>query len=459
MAEKLKSANSNSEQGSEWSNLSEGAGNKQGSKEPHSPEDVNNKQDPKESSSPEGASSEQDSKGLRFPEDPNQYSEEELMADPAKRFHANPADFPIFSKQSEKGPIWGDPYETLPLDFTLGRFVKCTADSIAIIAGEDNGFESVGGGFPAADHVIYLDKSARPVSWLVNVFWDAFTNKPRPKHSYLAIDREEWFPRTGTKIDSNGYLEGTKTLATFSDFKKENVTDKDIACIRALFIPGGVEGVFMPGDDEKKEKDDIEKIMNTPIGLEGKNITIIDEVQRSGSTMGIAQYLINRVIPEAASVNGYTFWDTSFQNDSKSGEQQMRSSPVWYNDKSIYGRAIGDVNESFFAERYEKNPNPKTFTQKLGSFVLGEFINLSNEPGNISRQLAKEIKLMRKEYDAGHIMMQIPAHYDAMKWAARLARLGVKFVPIDSKPPIGLKPPKNTYPEVLREIENRKPIS
>ena len=29
----------------------------------------------------------------------------------------------------------------------------------------------------AVDHVVYLDKSARPVSWLVNMFWSEFAVK------------------------------------------------------------------------------------------------------------------------------------------------------------------------------------------------------------------------------------------------------------------------------------------
>ena len=113
---------------------------------------------------------------LRFPEDPNQYTEEELLADPAKRFRVNPEDFPIFSLQAELGPKWGDGAETRALDDTVGRFVTCTADTIAILTGEDNGL-SPSLEIPAADHVIYLDKSARPVSWLVSSFWSAFTDK------------------------------------------------------------------------------------------------------------------------------------------------------------------------------------------------------------------------------------------------------------------------------------------
>lgn len=377
---------------------------------------------------------ERNSKELRFPEDPNQYSEEELLADPAKRFHVNPADFPIFSEQAERGIKWGERAEVLPLDETMGRFVKSTADCIAVLTGEDPKT-------PAADHVIYLDKSARPVSWLNNVFWDAFTDKPRPKHSYLAIDRMEWFARTDTPVDANGYIKDandeTSHVAHFEDFRAENVTREDIARIRALYIPGGIE-------DE-----DVDKIMSTPTGLEGKNITIVDEVGRSGSTLNIAKYLVSLAIPEAASVNGYTYWKTGVQTG-PNGEHQMCSVPVWYDAASRVGRGIGDVNEAFFAARYEDNPNPKTRAQKFGSIVLGEFVDLSEEPGNKSRQLATEIKLMRKEWDDGHIIMPRPEYYDTEKWADRLESQGIVFMP--EQPNM----PKNAYVRVKKSIQNRE---
>lgn len=378
---------------------------------------------------------------LRFPEDPNQYSEEELMADPAKRFHVNPKDFPIFSRQAEMGPEWKSPLETLPLDETMGRFVKATADCIAVLTGEDEGAYSIKE-LPAADYIVYLDKSARPVSWLNNVFWDAFTDKPRPKHSYLAIDRIEWFHRTGTLVDANGYVESpdgkTKYVATFEDFKRQNVTDEDIARIRALFIPGGIE-------DE-----DIEKIMNTPTGLEGKNITIVDEVGRSGSTLDISKYLISRAIPEAASVNGYIYWNAGVQVG-PNNERQMRGVPVWYDPHSRVGRGIGDIDEGYFEKRYENYPNPKTRAQKYGAIALGAFVNLDEEPGHKSRQLAKEIKIMRKEWDAGHIMMPMPEHYSEEKWIERLEAQGIQFMP--QQPNM----PKNAYLRIKEEIDSRPP--
>ena len=385
---------------------------------------------------------EQQTKKLRFAEDPNQYSEEELMSDPAKRFHVNPSDFPILSKQAEMGEKWGDRARTLSIDETMGRFVKATADCIAVLAGEDVGLRSEK--LPAADHIIYLDKSARPVSWLNNVFWDSFTNKPRPGHSYLAIDRMEWFARTNTPVDSSGYIKDadgeSSHIARFEDFLKENVSNEDIARIRALYIPGGIES------------EDVDKIMNTPTGLEGKNITIIDEVGRSGSTLNIAKYLVSRAIPEAASVNGYVYWNAGVQV-SPNGEHQMRGVPVWYDSNSHIGRGIGDVNESSFAMRYEEYPSPKTRAQKFGSFVLGEFLDLSKEPGNKSRQLAKEIRIMRKEWDDGHIMMPMPDHYDDEKWMARLEGQGVKFTP--QQPNM----PNNAYTKILTDIINRSPAS
>ncbi len=382
-------------------------------------------------------------KELRFPEDPNQYTEDELKADPSKRYHVNPDDFTIFSRQSELGPKWGDKAKTLPLDETMGRFVTATADAIAVIAGEDCGFR--GEKIPAADHVIYLDKSARPVSWLVNTFWDDFTEKDRPKHSYLAIDRKEWFGRTETPIESNEYIrnpDGSARLATFDDFRKENVTRKDLARIRALYIPGGIE------------TEDVEEIMSTPTELEGKNITIIDEVSRSGSTLAIAKYLVSKAIPEAKSVNGYAFWESGFQQHPYSDERQMRSVPVWYDSSTHTGRGVGDINEHFYAERYKKNPNPKTRAQKFGAIALGEIINLAEEPRNPSRKLAKEIGLMHEEWRSGHILMPAPSHYNDEKWQEHTMEQGVRFVPPDKSRPA----PNNSYLAIMRDIDNRPPV-
>ena len=393
---------------------------------------------------PQSTESEADGSAVSFENDPRQYTEEELMADPAKRYYVNPQDYPILSCQAEMGPNYGDKLKVLPIDETMSRYATNVADTVAVLAGEDNGLNS--NKLPAADHVIYLDKSARPVSWLVNIFWKDFSDKKRPEHSYLAIDRKMWFGRTKSGVGVNEYTrdpDGSSHVATFRDFRTENITDEDIARIRALYIPGGIKS------------ENIEEIMKTPTSLVGKNITIIDEVSRSGATLEIAKYLISRAIPEAASVNGYAFWPSYFQHKPNSQARQLRSVPVWYDSKDSYGRGIGDVNEEFFRERYENHPNDKTRAQRFGAIALGEYVNLSEEPNNSSRELMKEFQKMHDEWVAGHILMANPSHYDRLKWRDQLMNQGVRFVPQEGNG----EPPANSYAAIKNDIVNRRPVN
>ena len=364
----------------------------------------------------------------RFPDDPNQYTEAELLADPAKRFHVNPADFPIFAQQADQN-------KTLSVNESLSRHVTSTADTIAVIDGSSEKY-------PKADHVVYLDKSARPVSWLVNTFWTAFSDQKRPPHSYLAIDRAEWLQRSGVTLQPGEYIkeaDGSERLATFSDFQTDKISREDIARIRALYIPGGIES------------EDVDAIMNTPTGLEGKNITIIDEVSRSGATANIAKWLLSQAIPEAAEINTYIYWHPSpGKINSSTGEIAMGNTPVWYpTDHSVRsGRGIGDVNPDYFEKRYNEHPTPKTLAQKFGSIALGQFIDLGKEIGQPSRKLAHEIQLMRKEYDAGHILPSMPNHYDEDAWIDHCESLGIEFVPADRA-----KGNKKAYLNVREKIE------
>ncbi|MDO4508151.1 MAG: hypothetical protein Q4B65_02080 [Candidatus Saccharibacteria bacterium] len=376
-----------------------------------------------------------------FEDDPRQYTEEELMADPAKRYHVNPKDFPILSAQSERF-VDGDRIRsrTYNVNKSLGIHIAHTADLITEISGESE--EE-----PAYDHVIYLDKSARPVSWLVNIFWDDFSDKKRPAHSYLAIDRADWFTEVGMdtsddgryRSDSDGHTRGDK--ATFEDFKKhaDKLPPETFAAVRALFIPEGIES------------EDPKTIMETPTPLDGKRILIVDEVGRTGATQKIAQYLVERALRSSdsniprAKVDTTTYWDSGVII-AKNGESDMASSPVWYQTDIEYGRGIGDRDPEYFEERYEQDPSPKNRARRLGAKVLGRPLNLAEEPGQLSRGLAKEFKKMHEEYRAGHILMRHPAKYDQEKWIEKLEGQGIVFVAqdrFDSRPI-----PKNAYSKI-----------
>ena len=348
-----------------------------------------------------------ENKGPEFPEDPDQYTEEELQEDPQKRFRVNPKDFPLFSNQFRnirKGQVITGEY--LPLDEQLGRFVALTADTIAVLAGEDKDNFAFGEKeAPAADVAIYLDKSARPINWLVNTFWDSFTEKERPISKFLAIDRKDWFWRTGVEVNYRGYFvdeSGTEREATFSDFDINKVPESMIAGIRSLFIPGGI-------DDDSYSEENISKIMNTPTILDGKNVTIIDEVESTGTTMKIAVELIKKAIPECASISTHIFWDESGHNS-----QETHSVPVWYDERTSEGRGVYDIHEEYYQENDKKFDTPKTKAQKMGAFVLGVPMDLRKEKSQRSQELANEIQTMKREWDEGHILLDfgVLKHYD-----------------------------------------------
>lgn len=364
-------------------------------------------------------------------------------------FFVNPDNYKIFSKQigTRKDERTGETKEmTLGIDETLGLMVGSVAETIATLSGEARGK-------PKADYVIYLDKSARPVSWLVDEFWNDFSDQPRPEESFLAIDREPWFERVGVKLGKNQEIElpnGERRAAKGSDFwdawekmPKERQREY-LSRIRALYIEGGIEDT------------DVDKIMSTPTVLDGKNVTIIDEVERSGSTLSIAAGLIQRAFnlkPEK--VTTHVFWKDIFKK--VSGETQMGSAPVWYprDNADWRGRGIKDINPEYFRRRYEENPNNKTRAEYYGAFVLGEpLLNREDEPGQLSWKLREEIERMEEDYRNGNIVPTIPAFIGRVedRMVEHLEQFGVEFTALDDAD----KNPK-AYWRLVKSRDEKRP--
>lgn len=357
-------------------------------------------------------------------------------------------DYPIFSQQAgnRQNEFTGKFEErTLSIDETMSRMVGSTALVIATLVGEK---ENV----PPADVVIYLDKSARPVSWLVDAFWDDFTDKKKPEKFFSAIDREEMFNMIGADLESNQYIEnpdGSSRMATGRDFwilfdklPKDKQTEL-LARFRCNFIEGGIE-------DE-----DPEKIMNTPTLLDGKNVVIVDEVSRSGATIDIATELVRRAIGKD-SVNVYdcVFWNDGFTK-TDNGEYQMGNAPVWYpKDSSDWrGRGIMDPSLDFREREYENDPNPKNRAARYGSAFVGVPLNFEEEEGHLSQKLKDEIAKMHSDYQSGHILPLLPrgTSYDDEPGSVydnliqRDEFLGVKFLPEESSDP-------DSYINILKDF-------
>ncbi len=359
---------------------------------------------------------------------------------PAERFRVNPADYPIFSRQFELSERWGDNSKNYwNIDKTLSHYVTNTANLIATLDGSSIEYDRREAP-PKPNHVIYLDKSARPVSWLVNTFWDDFSSEERPSHSYLNIDRLPWFRRSGLNVDSDGYMQspdGSRRAAAPSDFHVENLDPSDFARLRSLYIEGGI-------DDE-----DVDRIMSTPSTLDGKNVLIVDEVARSGSTAKIATDLIKAAFPAVGDVHSAYFWRSGNKSSGQGdGKYQMLSIPVWYDSSTTAGRGIDDIDEKYYENRHAYWQNNKTRAQNFGSLILSAPANLIEEPGQKSRELMREIKHMREDFDAGRILLRYPRNYDPDLFEEYVEAQGLHLAPDDDPSPDSLN-------NVTRAIDSR----
>lgn len=290
------------------------------------------------------------------------------------------------------------------------KYLSSTEDVISKMDGSDKLVEFVdaagnkSSGKPA-DAAIYLDKSARPVKWFVEKFWEALSEggAAMPESHCLNIDRKYWFM-------SQGHTEGESEHLTPDYFHIDEVPQDVINSIRAIFVVGNLPEENWMGEVE-----------NLPTILDGKNVMIVDEVSNTGSTLIIAQQLLRRTIPEAR-FGGTTFWTTSHS------PQGMGSVPAWYDGDSSFGRGVGEVddvwykrsfklakerlqstkdtNEDEYAKLYEEYQ--KARKRSLGSLALSapHYDKTTYEilPDIKAEKLKEDIDLLYRDFLAGKIM-------------------------------------------------------
>ncbi len=169
------------------------------------------------------------------------------------------------------------------------------------------------------DKVIFLDKSARPLAWLVRDLWDTLAPDPgsddipeRPDFKFLNIDREQW----RGEMDPNGI--------NLLDANK--VAEEKITGLRAIF------GRHSDGSPDASNE------------MDGKVIMIVDEVRSTGDTLQIAELLVKRAFP-TSHVFGTHWMSGMFSLPGKGiGNADV---PVWYRDDSTDikltpGRGVGN---------------------------------------------------------------------------------------------------------------------
>ena len=354
--------------------------------------------------------------------------------------------YPIFSRQATLSMTDGATY-LLGIDETLAAYVSDTAGLIAELDGTSRLYSEDPGRF-VPDHVIYLDKSGRPCSWLVSMFWRDFaaTGAIRPGCSHLNIDRRDWVRRSGAEVFTSDYVrapDGSDHRLTYDDFREENITVEHLAWLRAQYVPGGIE------------REDADCVMTCPTVLDGKGICVVDEVSNSGATLRIAQFLLERAFP-GSRVRGCHFWKKlAGVKPVEADDGQMLNAPVWYDHHNQYGRGIGnvDIDGSYWAAVYAKDPTPENLARKFGAQTLSRRIDLS--PGGEddrgtdrpTRQLIREMRQMRDDYEAGRVLFQPPTNYARERARQAVLAQGLKL-DRDGSP--------DSYARICEEMASRR---
>lgn len=217
------------------------------------------------------------------------------------------------------------------------------------------------------DVVVWLDKSARPVSWLAKDMWNRLAADPqtgavpdRPEFRFINIDREQWV----NLIDPEGV--GIVDMS--------RVDESVIRSLRSVFV--------LPAYKSHGLTPEIDK---APSELDGKTIMLVDEVYASGRTLEYAQSFFKRAFPSARIGSTYWMRNISFIG----GAIGNADLPVWYKKNDVGGRGIGNRNDAISGAS-------DISTQKLGRYFLSTRLRESDPR---SERLREELRQLATHPD------------------------------------------------------------
>ena len=307
-------------------------------------------------------------------------------------------------------------------DTTLERYVSSTDHIVGILDGSigeralfdpDDPERST----EKPDVVIWLDKSARPVSWFVDDLWEQMSveGSEKPAYEFLNIDRANWFKRLGHSE------EAAESRLGPTDFDIDKVQQEDIDRLRAYFSNA-------PLNEENWR----EEVWKHDTRLDGKNILIVDEVKNLGGTLAIAQQLLKRAIPELT-VSGEYFWQAGRYSldgiNAGPNGMQMESAPVWYSKNNVYGRGVGEVSNDYYTHLYETDPTPENLKKKLAWFALSaphyDPLTYEDLPDSLANRLRQDIAYVSYALGEGRILRAPSAHRDINQFKDILQKQGL----------------------------------
>lgn len=240
------------------------------------------------------------------------------------------------------------------------------------------------------DVVVWLDKSARPVSWLARELWPTLAQKedgttpPIPAFRFVNIDRQQWV----NMIDPHGT--GMVDI--------DRVDPSVIRSLRSIFVPlpAKREGLGRNIDEASSELDD-------------KTVLIVDEVRSSGRTLEYAKKFFQKAFPTTRLAT--TYWMKGMtMREGATGNADL---PVWYKENDITGRGVSNRNEQVS----QRSPS---LTQRLGGWFLSTAFE-DMDPS--SRQLRQEIHQLAEDVKNQNILVVPSLRRDADDFNERATRL------------------------------------
>lgn len=280
------------------------------------------------------------------------------------------------------------------------------------------------------DTLVFLDKSARPLSWMMREFWDEMAPQerdaetgelrtvPMPDIKFANIDRLFWREDPAEEISDGGMREPS---------------DDDIEGLRHIFS------------------------RNEQHSLDGKNILLVDEQSESGDTLTVAQNLFRRAFPDAT-VNGKAWIRHPYDIEPKTGKKiyKIEEIPMWYplkgydkladdeRGRGVYSPIPYERRSERFRQSFPESSNqflsspprirqPLSEKQKAAYSALSakeaastdpeETAHLRTEMDNLefttrdpkSEQLRAEIKQMHQDFLDGKLNPQIVSERDEIR--------------------------------------------
>lgn len=224
--------------------------------------------------------------------------------------------------------------------------------------------------------VIFLDKSARPLSHLVRAMWPTFAKDPEtgetppmPRFNFLNVDREQWTNTT------NKQGMGRVDI--------DQISPDIIRSLRATALTSvGREQVVEDGGIT----DAVDTLATT---MDNESILVVDETRSTGRTLKIATGMIQRAFPTAEVQGAHWMSKTFHLRDGR----EFNGIPNWYSETEVKGRGVGDRYSNYTKYQRLGKLSLENYYPSLGSLFLSAPLPEKDEK---YYQLIREFKELAK---------------------------------------------------------------